>query len=552
MTTLPDLWSALATQSLRVAPMRELFDSDASRLAKHTIEAAGLVLDASKNRIDDSLLEGLFALARGAGVEARRDAMFGGDPINVTEHRAALHVALRAPRDASFKVDGRNVMPGVHAVLDHMEAFSDQVRSGAWTGHRGDAITDVVHIGIGGSDLGPRFVCAALRAYHHERLSVHFVANVDAHALDGVLANIARPLDPATTLFIIASKTFTTAETMMNAHSARAWAMAGGVPEAELHRHFVAVSTHTEAVRAFGIDTRNMFEFWDWVGGRYSLWSAIGLPIALACGMQRFRELLAGAHAMDRHFASAPLASNMPARLALVGILNGNVLGARSVCIAPYHQDLELLPAHLQQLEMESNGKSVTLDGSRVVHATVPVLWGQPGTNAQHAYFQCLHQGTEWAPIDFIAVIEPAHAHLAHQRALLANCFAQSEALMNGKTEDQARSELVAAGASKVEADRLAPHKTFPGDRPSNTIVLARLDPASLGALVALYEHKVLVQGAIWNVDSFDQWGVELGKTLAKTIVDELENGTSAKHDASTQALIARVRAGGMKNRADT
>lgn len=542
MTDLHPLWSALTAASARVAPMQELFGTDPSRLAKHTIEAAGLVLDASKNRVDDAVLESLLALARGAGVEARRDAMFAGDPINVTEGRAALHVALRAPRDAVFTVDGRNVMPDVHAVLDHMEAFSDEVRNGTWTGHRGDAITDVVHIGIGGSDLGPRFVCAALRTYHHERLSVHFVANVDAHALDGVLANSTRPLAPATTLFIIASKTFTTAETMMNAHSARAWAVAGGVPEAELHRHFVAVSTNTEAVRAFGVDTRNMFGFWDWVGGRYSLWSAIGLPIALACGMARFRELLEGAHAMDRHFASAPLESNMPARLALVGILNANVLGARSVCIAPYHQHLELLPAHLQQLEMESNGKSVALDGARVAHATVPVLWGQPGTNAQHAYFQCLHQGNEWAPIDFIAVIEPAHAHLAHQRALLANCFAQSEALMNGKTEDEARSELLASGAGQAEADRLAPHKTFPGNRPSNTIVLPQLDPAALGALVALYEHKVLVQGAIWNVDSFDQWGVELGKTLAKTIVGELENGSSGNHDASTQALIAHAR----------
>ena len=522
--------------------MRELFDSDASRLAKHTIEAAGLVLDASKNRIDDALLESLFELARGAGVEARRDAMFAGDRINVTEQRAVLHVALRAPRDAVFTVDGRNVMPDVHAVLDHMEVFSHEVRSGAWTGHRGDAITDVVHIGIGGSDLGPRFVCAALRAYRHARLSVHFVANVDAHALDDVLADVAGALDPATTLFIVASKTFTTAETMMNAHSARAWSIAGGVPASELHRHFVAVSTNTEAVRAFGIDTKNMFEFWDWVGGRYSLWSAIGLPIALACGMARFRELLAGAHAMDMHFAGAPIESNMPVRLAMVGILNGNVLGARSVCIAPYHQHLELLPAHLQQAEMESNGKSVTLAGAPVVHATVPVLWGQPGTNAQHAYFQCLHQGTEWAPIDFIAVIEPAHAHFEHQRALLANCFAQSEALMNGKTEDEARAGLIAAGASEVEAERLAPHKTFPGNRPSNTIVLARLDPASLGALVALYEHKVLVQGAIWNVDSFDQWGVELGKILAKTIVGELENNTFGTHDASTQGLIERAR----------
>jgi glucose-6-phosphate isomerase len=520
--------------------MSTLFASDPGRLAKHTLEAAGLVLDASKNRIDDATLAALFALARAADVDARRDAMFAGDRINVTEQRAVLHVALRAPRDATFAVDGKDVMADVHAVLDHMEAFSDEVRKGTWKGHDGRAITDVVHIGIGGSDLGPRFAEAALASYRHERLAVHFVANVDAHALDDAL----RRLDAATTLFVIASKTFTTAETMMNAHSARDWSLAGGVPEAELHRHFVAVSTNAKDVAAFGIDTKNMFGFWDWVGGRYSLWSAIGLPIALSCGMTRFRELLAGAAAMDEHFRTAPLEDNMPVRLALTGILNADVLGARSVCIAPYHQHLELLPAHMQQVEMESNGKSVDLAGAPVASRTVPVIWGQPGTNAQHAYFQCLHQGTEWAPIDFIAVIEPSHAHREHHRALLANCFAQSEALMRGKTTAEAKAELIAAGVDETEADRLAPHKTFPGNRPSNTIVLQRLDPYSLGALIALYEHKVMVQGAIWNVDSFDQWGVELGKVLAKSIVDELEQGTSGTHDASTMALIDRARGG--------
>ncbi len=453
--------------------MRRLFETDPGRLAKHTIEAAGLVLDASKNRVDDVLLVALIEVARSSGVEARRDAMYAGERINVTEQRAVLHVALRAARDAVFEVDGRNVVPDVHAVLDHRETFVDQVRSGAWTGHSGRPITDVVHIGIGGSDLGPRFACAALHAYRHARLSVGFVANVDAHALDDALA----ALDPATTLFIIAAKTFTTSETMMNAHSARAWSLAGGVPEQKLHRHFVAVSTNAKAATAFGIDVANMFGFWDWVGGRYSLWSAIGLPIALACGMDRFRELLAGARAMDAHFATAPLETSMPVRLALMSILNANLLDARSVCIAPYHQHLALLPAHLQQVEMESNGKSVDLQGLPVAHPTVPVIWGQPGTNAQHAYFQCLHQGTEWAAIDFVAVIDPMHTHLDHHRALLANCFAQSEALMRGKATAEAKAELVAAGHDGAEADWLAPHKTFPGNRPSNTIVLSRLDP---------------------------------------------------------------------------
>jgi glucose-6-phosphate isomerase len=538
MTSLSSHWSALTKKASAVKPMRELFASDAARLAKHTLEAAGLVLDASKNRVDDATLASLFELARAAGVEARRDAMYAGEKINVTENRAVLHVALRAPRDASFPVDGRNVVPDVHAVLDHMETFVDEVRSGKWTGHDGKPITDAVHIGIGGSDLGPRFVEAALASYRHARLRVHFVANVDAHALDDTLV----PLDPATTLFIIASKTFTTAETMMNAHSARAWALAGGVPEKELHRHFVAVSTNAKDVTAFGIDAKDMFGFWDWVGGRYSLWSAIGLPIALSAGMDRFRELLAGAATMDLHFFKAPLEANMPIRLALMGILNANVYGARSVCIAPYHQHLELLPAHLQQVEMESNGKSVDLQGKPVSTSTIPVIWGQPGTNAQHAYFQCLHQGTEWAPMDFVAVIDPTHKHLEHHRALLANCFAQSEALMRGKTHDEAKAELLASGNSETDAERLAPHKSFPGNRPSNTIVLSRLDPASLGALVALYEHKVMVQGAIWNVDSFDQWGVELGKVLARSIVGELESGGAGDHDASTAALIDRAR----------
>ncbi len=534
-----DRWATLSEAAARVPPMRTLFEQDRGRAVAHTLEAAGLVLDASKNRVDDALLDALHALARDAGIERRRDAMFAGEKVNGTEGRAVLHVALRAPRAESLVVEGRDVVADVHQVLDHMGRFSDDVRSGAWTGHAGDPITDVVHIGIGGSDLGPRCVCMALSAYRHERLAVHFVSNVDAHAIDDVLHG----KDAASTLFVIASKTFTTTETMMNARTARAWSLAGGVPEGALHRHFVAVSTNTEAVTAFGIDAANMFAFWDWVGGRYSLWSAIGLPIALAFGIDRFRELLAGAHAMDAHFAAAPLERSLPARLALIGILNADLLGARTLCVAPYHQRLELLPAHLEQLEMESNGKSVQVDGTPVRADTVPVIWGQPGTNAQHAYFQCLHQGTEWAPVDFIAVLEPSHRHPEHQRALLANCFAQAEALMRGKTIDEARDELVESGEAADDAARLAPHKTFPGNRPSNTILLPRLDPASLGALVALYEHKVFVQGAIWNVDSFDQWGVELGKVLAKTLVAELEGKASGAHDASTSALLERAKA---------
>ena len=480
-------WAELASEAARVAPMRELFAHDPERAAKHTLSAAGLVLDASKNRIDDALLDALVQLARDADVEARRDAMYAGEHVNGSEGRAALHVALRAPRDAVIRADGVDVVKSVHEILDRIERFSDDVRSGRWTGHRGDAITDVVHIGIGGSDLGPRFVCAALRGFRHPRLAVHFVANVDAHAIDDVLEGLA----PATTLFVIASKTFTTAETMMNAHTARAWSLAGGVPESDLHRHFVAVSTNVDAARKFGIDPKSVFAFWDWVGGRYSLWSAIGLPIALSIGMDRFRELLDGAHAMDEHFATAPLADSLPVRLALIGLLNANLLGARTVCIAPYHQRLELLPAHLQQVEMESNGKSVTIDGIAVRQPTVPVIWGQPGTNAQHAYFQCLHQGTEWAPVDFIAVLEPSHSHPEHQRALLANCFAQSEALMRGKTRAEARAELIAAGTGRSRSRS----PRAPQDLPRQSPVEHDRDAASRPGIARRADRALRAQG---------------------------------------------------------
>lgn len=503
------------------------------------MEAAGLFLDYSKNRVKHSTMELLFALARERGVEAQRDAMFAGGKINSTEGRAVLHTALRAPREQTLQVDGQDIGHDVHAVLDRIENFSERVRSGQWLGRTGQAITDIVNIGIGGSDLGPEMACRALRAFVHPRLSMHFVANVDGHDLAAVLARV----NPDTTLFIVASKTFTTAETLMNAHSARNWFLRTG-SAADLSKHFVAVSTNTEAVKSFGIDPDNMFPFWDWVGGRYSLWSAIGLPLALAVGFKSFTEFLAGAHAMDRHFQSAPLEQNMPAILALIGLWNRNFLDCTSVSIAPYHQDLSQFPAYLQQLEMESNGKRVALDGTALDVATCPVIWGDVGTNGQHAYFQLLHQGTEVTPVDFIATLKASHDLPGHQAALLANCFAQSEAFMRGKTASEVRADLQAQGLSEDAIEALIPHRTFPGNRPSNTIMMDALTPATLGALIALYEHKVFVQGVLWGVNSFDQWGVELGKVLAKNIHGELVGAARPEaHDGSTNGLIARAKA---------
>jgi glucose-6-phosphate isomerase len=511
--------------------LRQLFAAQPDRFRRFSMEAAGLFFDYSKNRVDDATMRLLFSLARERGVEARRDAMFSGRKINLTEGRAVLHTALRAPRTEALLVDGQNAVQEVHEVLDHMRAFSDSVRSGEWLGGTGKPITDIVNIGIGGSHLGPEMVCRALRPFAHPRLAMHFVSNVDAHDLDAVLSRVK----PETTLFIIASKTFATRETMMNAQSARAWFLAGK-SEADLPRHFVAVSTNTKAVREFGIDPANMFPFWDWVGGRYSVWSAIGLSILLAVGHERFSEFLAGAHAMDLHFRGAPLERNMPVILAL--------LGSASISIAPYHQDLAKFPAYLQQLEMESNGKSVTLDGAAVEVATCPVIWGDVGTNGQHAYFQLLHQGTDVTPVDFIAALKPSHGLRDHHPVLLANCFAQSEAFMKGKTADEARAEMLAQGLPESEAAALAAHRAFAGNRPSNTILMDELTPASLGALIALYEHKVFVQGVLWNINSFDQWGVELGKVLAKTIEGELAGEAHPDlHDSSTNGLIARAKA---------
>jgi glucose-6-phosphate isomerase len=541
----PSLTSTASYQSLQTHAqdaqqwqMRDLFAQDPQRFERLSSEAAGLFLDYSKNRLDGRTLALLANLARERGVERLRDAMFAGEKINLTEDRAVLHTALRAPKDKQITVDGQDVTADVHAVLARIKTFSDAVRSGQWRGHTGKEITDIVNIGIGGSDLGPKMVCLALRQFAHPRLTMHFVSNVDGHDMDAALSRV----NPETTLFIIASKTFTTAETMMNANTARSWFLKHASEQA-LAKHFVAVSTNVEAIKKFGIDPDNMFPFWDWVGGRYSVWSAIGLPVALCVGYGYFADFLAGAHALDEHFRTAPVEQNLPMILALVGFWNREFLGCPSVSIAPYHQDLNRFPAYLQQLDMESNGKRVTRAGDTITdYETCPVIWGDVGTNGQHAYFQLLHQGTDVTPIDFIAALRPAHEFHNHHAALLANCFAQSEAFMKGKTADEVRADL--AGQDPAEIERLVPHKTFPGNRPSNTILMEYLTPATLGALIALYEHKTFVQGALWDVNSFDQWGVELGKVLAKKIEAEL-NGEAqpAQHDGSTNGLIARARA---------
>jgi glucose-6-phosphate isomerase len=534
-------YQALAAHAARASQwqMRDLFAANAQRFPQLTADAAGLFLDYSKNRLDADTVKLLTDLARERGVESQRDAMLRGDKINLTEHRAVLHTALRLPRGKSLSVDGRDVVPDIHAVLDQVRDFTDQVRSGAWLGYTGKPITDVVNIGIGGSDLGPKMAVLALRSFAHPRLKMHFVSNVDGHDMDAALALV----NPETTLFIIASKTFTTAETMLNANTARTWFLQSAT-EADLARHFVAVSTNIDSVKKFGIDPANMFPFWDWVGGRYSVWSAIGLSLALAVGFGYFSDFLAGAHAMDEHFREAPLDQNLPVLLALVGFWNREFLGAGSLSIAPYHQDLNRFPAYLQQLDMESNGKRVTRDGAPVDTATCPVVWGECGTNAQHAYFQLLHQGTDITPIDFIATLRATHDLPGHHDALLANCFAQSEAFMTGKTGDEVRADLVAQQVNADDIEALVPHKTFPGNRPSNTILMEQLTPLTLGALIALYEHKTFVQGVIWDVNSFDQWGVELGKVLAKNIQAELQGDIQPdRHDSSTNGLIIMAKA---------
>jgi glucose-6-phosphate isomerase len=520
--------------------LRQLFASDAQRFPKLTVDAAGLFLDYSKNRLDATTVGLLLDLARERGVEAQRDAMLRGEKINLTEQRAVLHTALRMPRGKTLVVDGQDVNADVHAVLDHVKEFTDRVRNGQWLGYSGKPITDIINVGIGGSDLGPKMAVLALRSYAHPRLKMHFVSNVDGHDMDAALAQV----NPETTLFIIASKTFTTAETMLNATSARNWFLQNGGTADNLAKHFVAVSTNTKAVAEFGIDTANMFPFWDWVGGRYSVWSAIGLSVALAVGFGYFSDFLAGAHAMDEHFREAPLEQNMPVLLAMTGFWNRQFLDCGSLSIAPYHQDLNRFAAYLQQLDMESNGKRVTRNGAAVDTPTCPVVWGECGTNAQHAYFQLLHQGTDIVPIDFIAALRATHDLPGHHDALLANCFAQSEAFMTGKTADEVRADLAGQNLSDDQIDALVPHKTFPGNRPSNTILMDQLTPGALGALIALYEHKTFVQGVIWDVNSFDQWGVELGKVLAKNIQSELTGEVKPeRHDSSTNGLIFMAKA---------
>lgn len=538
-TKLP-AWLELEKHAAQVGPMhmRDMFAENPDRYTQLSARACGLLVDYSKNRVLPETLELLMQLAVQSNLPERRDAMFNGEPVNNTENRAVLHVALRNRSCSPILVDGEDVMPGINAVLERMRGFCDSVRSGRWTGHTDKAITDVVNIGIGGSDLGGNMACTALAPFADGPIT-HFVSNVDG----ADIAQVLEKVDPETTLFIIASKTFTTRETMVNAHTAREWLLAKAGDEGAVEKHFVAVSTNAEKVKDFGIDTENMFGFWDWVGGRYSLWSAIGLPIALAVGMDRFEELLEGAHEMDQHFRHAPLAENLPVILGLIGVWYRNFLGYASHAILPYANDLRLLPMFLQQLDMESNGKRVTRDGQPVDYDTGPVIWGAQGTNGQHAFFQLLHQGTEAVSSDFILARRSAYDIGEHHQILMANCLAQTEALMRGQTKSEARAALKAESRSEEEIDCLAPHKVFPGNRPSNTILLEDLAPKNLGALIALYEHKVFVQGSIWQINSFDQWGVELGKQLAGVIESELASGVSTTaHDSSTAGLISYVR----------
>ena len=510
--------------------LRKLFADDPTRGETLTAQAGDLYLDYSKNMVTADTVTLLVALAERVGLRRRIEDMFAGRRINVSEDRAALHVALRMPRDAQLTVDGQDVVANVHRVLDKMAAFSDDLRSGAWTGATGQRIKNVVNIGIGGSDLGPAMAYEALRAYSERSMTFRFVSNVDG----ADIYEATRDLDPAETLFIVSSKTFGTVETLTNARSARHW-LTAGLGEEAVSRHFVAVSTDADRVAAFGIDPANMFEFWDWVGGRYSFTSAIGLSLMVAIGPAAYREMLDGFHAMDEHFRTAPFEQNLPVLLGLLGIWHGNFFGAETSAVLPYSRYLSRFPAYLQQLDMESNGKSVDRQGKPVQWQTGPVVWGQPGTNGQHAFFQLLHQGTELVPCDFIGFLEPVDGGWDHHDLLVANLFAQTEAMAFGKTPEEVQAEGV--------AEELVPHRTFPGNRQTNTILVNRLTPSTLGQLVALYEHKVLTQGTIWDVNSFDQWGVELGKVLADRIVGELSSDDDLAHDSSTNALIRRYRA---------
>jgi len=528
-------WKGLEAhhEKVRDLHLRTLFENDPKRGERLTAEAVGLYLDYSKNRVTDETLDLLLQLAEESGLRARIDAMFGGEKINITENRAVLHAALRAPRGTSIVVDGENVVPQVHAVLEKMSDFADRVRSGAWTGHTGQRIRNVVNIGIGGSDLGPVMAYEALRHYSDRAMTFRFVSNVDS--TDFVEAT--RDLDRAETLFIVSSKTFTTLETMTNAASARAWLLAGlGGDARAVARHFVAVSTNAQKVSEFGIDTANMFGFWDWVGGRYSMDAAIGLSTMVAIGPEGFRAMLDGFHQVDEHFRTAPFERNMPVLMGLLSVWYTDFFGAQTVAVLPYEQYLKRFPAYLQQLTMESNGKHVTLEGVEVTYQTGPIYWGEPGTNGQHSFYQLIHQGTRLIPCDFIAFTKPLNPLGRHHEMLMSNVFAQTEALAFGKTPGQVKAEGT--------PDWLVPHRVFEGNRPSNTILADRLTPETLGKLVALYEHSVFTQGAIWSIDSFDQWGVELGKVLAQRIIPELESPNEPKlgHDSSTNSLIRRYR----------
>ena len=533
--TAPKAWQTLEQHSdyVRQLHLRQLFADDPRRGERLTVQAVGIFLDYSKNRITDETLKLLVQLAEESGLRERIDAMFRGDKINITENRAVLHVALRAPRDEKIFVDGKDVVPEVHAVLDKMAAFCDRVRSGDWKGHTGKAIRNVINIGIGGSDLGPVMAYEALKHYSRRDMTFRFVSNVDGTDF----AEAVYDLKADETLFIVSSKTFTTLETMTNAHTARDWALKQLGDEKAIAKHFVAVSTNAEAVAKFGIDTANMFGFWDWVGGRYSMDSAIGLSTMLAIGPDGFREMLSGFHQVDEHFRTTPFAQNLPVLMGLLSVWYNDFFGAQTVAVLPYEQYLKRFPAYLQQLTMESNGKHVRLDGTRVTHDTGPIYWGEPGTNGQHSFYQLIHQGTRLIPCDFIGFYKALNPLGQHHDMLLANVFAQTEALAFGKTAEQVKAEGT--------PDWLVPHRVFEGNRPSNTILVDMLTPENLGKLVALYEHSVFTQGAIWGIDSFDQWGVELGKVLAQRIIPELESSQEPQltHDSSTNNLIKLYRA---------
>lgn len=532
-------WKELEKQyaETRNAHMRDMFAKNPRRFEEFSVSAGDLFLDYSKNRIDRKTMDLLIELAKETGVEAARDKMFAGEKINITENRAVLHTALRNQSDEPVYVDGKNVMPQIREVLAKMKTFSEAVRNGEWKGATGKEITDVVNIGIGGSDLGPVMVAEALKHYQKDNLHVHFVSNVDGTHMVETL----KSLNPETTLFCVASKTFTTQETMTNARTARAW-LVGALGEDAVAKHFVALSTNTEEVKKFGIDTNNMFAFWDWVGGRYSLWSAIGLSIAVAVGFDNFAELLAGAYDMDVHFKTAPLDKNIPVILGLLGVWYHNFFGAEAYAVLPYDQYLHRLPAYLQQADMESNGKGVTRNGVPVHYTTGPILFGEPGTNGQHSFYQLIHQGTHLIPCDFIIPAISLNETGNHHPILISNVLAQAEALMRGKTAQEVRAEFEAKGEPEEKIEKLLNHKIFSGNRPSNMIVVPQITPRTLGKLIAMYEHKIFVQGVIWNVNSYDQWGVELGKQLAGKILPEiLEAKPVSTHDSSTNGLIAKI-----------